>query len=113
METSPLFLGHEPSNPPVEAMTYDSDLKLKAGMRSLLAAPFWAARIVVGWGEAAWWSVPTLDGALVLLHVWAAAPIQKLQGNEFPSPNRLSSNVVTPLLIALFLLVRDAIEVFP
>jgi len=90
-------------------MAREFDLAQSAAVRTLIAAPCWLARIALAGTAVAWWTSPVLDAVLVLLHLWACDPIKTLQGADFPSPKRLSSNVVTPLLIASILLVQDLV----
>lgn len=94
-------------------MSRESHLLESAVIRTLIAVPFWIARIALSDSASALWISPVTDGLLVCLHLWAAYPIKALQGSDFPSPRRISSNVVTPLFIALVLLARDLLASIP
>lgn len=89
----------------------DARLLESAAIRTLIAAPFWIARFAFSDSAYALWSNPVADALLVSLHLWAVYPIKVLQGPDFPSPRYISSNVVTPLLIAVVLLLRDLLAV--
>lgn len=92
-----------------EANDRGASVRARTAIRFALVATAWILRLIFRWSDELPSVQPALllDVALVVLHLWAIRPLQSVMGDKFGKRPSWTAQLVTPLLLAIVLLVRD------